>query len=162
MPPLWRTVGRHFVNEDRPVDQVLDLLVYAPIGFALEARELLPQLVDRGRGQVALMRLAGRMASQQTPDGDVTDTLRQGIGIVIDGLSTLLGTDESSSDAPAAPTTGSVLAGVPIPGYEEMTAREIVALLAGRPIDELLTIRTYEKANRGRSTIINRVEQLLS
>ena len=154
MPPLWRTVGRHFVNEDRPVDQVLDLLVYAPIGFALEARELLPQLVDRGRGQVALMRLAGRMASQQTPDRDVTDTLRQGIGIVIDGLSTLLG--------PAAPTTGSVLAGVPIPGYEEMTAREIVALLAGRPIDELLTIRTYEKANRGRSTIINRVEQLLS
>ena len=72
------------MNEDRPVDQVLDLLVYAPIGFALEARELLPQLVDRGRGQVALMRLAGRMASQQTPDGDVTDTLRQGIGIVID------------------------------------------------------------------------------
>lgn len=150
------------MNEDRSVDQVLDLLVYAPIGFALEARELLPQLADRGRGQVALMRLAGRMASQQTSDGDVTDTLRHGVGIVIGGLSTLLGTDEASSAATAAPTTGSAVAGAPIPGYDEMTAREIVALLVGRPIDELTTIYVYEKANRGRSTVINRVEQLLS
>ena len=41
------------------VDQALDLLVYAPLGMALEARDLLPKLADRGRGQVALARLEG-------------------------------------------------------------------------------------------------------
>jgi hypothetical protein len=143
------------VTEERPVDQVLDLLIYAPIGFALEAKELLPQLADRGRGQVALMRLAGRMAAQQAPDGDVADTVRQGVSAVLDGLSTLLGTDEASSSAAAA------TAGAPIDGYDDLTAREIVALLAGRSDGELTAIRAYELANRARSTVINRVEQLL-
>ena len=150
------------MNEDRPVDQVLDLLVYAPIGFALEAKELLPQLADRGRGQVALMRLAGRMASQRVPDGDATDTMRHGVSVVLDGLSTLLGTDESASATTAAQATSSTLTTTPIPGYDEMTAREIVAVLAGRPSDELTMVLAYEQSNRGRSTVINRVEQLLS
>ena len=150
------------MNEDRPVDQVLDLLVYAPIGFALDAKELLPRLADRGRGQVALMRLAGRMAAQRAPDGDVADTVRQGVSVVLDGLSALLGADESASATAAASAAGSTVMTAPIFGYDEMTAREIVVLLAGRPTDELTTVLAYEQANRGRSTVISRVEQLLS
>ena len=46
-------------------EQLLDLLVYAPIGLALEAKDLIPKLVDRGRGQVSLMRLAGKVASNR-------------------------------------------------------------------------------------------------
>lgn len=139
------------MTEDRPVDQVLDLLIYAPIGFALEAKELLPQLADRGRGQIALMRLAGRMAAQQTPDGDVADTVRQGVSVVLEGLSTLLGTEDGTA----------VTATMPIDGYDGMTAREIVALLAGRSVEDLTAVHAYEQANRARSTVINRVEQLL-
>ena len=144
------------MTEERPVDQVLDLLVYAPIGFALEARELLPQLADRGRGQVALMRLAGRMAAQQAPDGDVSETVRQGVTAVLDGLSMLLGTDEMEPGSAAAPT------GAPLAGYDAMTAREIVTSLGGCSRDELADVLAYEHANRGRSTVINRAEQLLA
>lgn len=45
-----------------PVDHMLDLFVYAPLGFALDARSLLPRLIDRGRGQVVLARTVGQFA----------------------------------------------------------------------------------------------------
>src|SRR3954465_9848335 len=45
-----------------PVDPALDPLVYAPIGLALDARTLLPQLIDRGRSQVTLARMMGEFA----------------------------------------------------------------------------------------------------
>lgn len=52
-----------------PVDRAIELFVYAPIGFALEARSLLPQLVERGRqqltGQVTMARVVGQFAVQQ-------------------------------------------------------------------------------------------------
>lgn len=52
-----------------PVDRAIELLVYAPIGFALEARSLLPKLVERGRqqltGQVTMARVVGQFAVQQ-------------------------------------------------------------------------------------------------
>lgn len=73
-------------QDRRLIEQALDLLVYAPVGLVLEARELMPRLVERGRGQVVLTRLAGRVAAKRgraeiervfdwlyppaTPDGD--------------------------------------------------------------------------------------------
>lgn len=49
-----------------PVGLALDFFVYAPLGFALDARELVPKLVDRGHdrlnNQVKLARLIGRHA----------------------------------------------------------------------------------------------------
>lgn len=64
-------VGQHgLVTEPKnPVDLALDLFVYAPLGFALDARTLLPKLIDRGRdqvnGQVTMARFMGRFAVQQ-------------------------------------------------------------------------------------------------
>ena len=45
-----------------PVDQWFELFVYAPLGFALDARQLLPRFIDRGRSQVVLARVIGRYA----------------------------------------------------------------------------------------------------
>ena len=45
-----------------PVDQWFELFVYAPLGFALDARQLLPRFIDRGRSQVKLARVVGRYA----------------------------------------------------------------------------------------------------
>jgi hypothetical protein len=53
-------------HDKHPLDVALDLLVYAPVGFALEARELVPRLAERGRGQVTLARLLGRFALQKS------------------------------------------------------------------------------------------------
>lgn len=49
-----------------PLDQALDLFVYAPLGLALSAREELPRLAERGRvqadAQVTIARMMGRFA----------------------------------------------------------------------------------------------------
>lgn len=48
-----------------PVEQAFDVFVYAPLGLALEARSLLPRLVERGRQQVMMARLVGKFAVGQ-------------------------------------------------------------------------------------------------
>lgn len=47
------------------VEAALDLLVYAPLGFALEARGLLPKFVERGKNQVTMAKMVGQFAVQQ-------------------------------------------------------------------------------------------------
>src|SRR6476661_305457 len=55
--------------QDDPAEQLLDLLVYAPLGLLLEARDLLPKLADKGRqrlgGQVTVARMVGELAVRQ-------------------------------------------------------------------------------------------------
>ncbi|MDQ4070722.1 MAG: hypothetical protein M3203_14815, partial [Actinomycetota bacterium] len=52
-----------------PTEQLLDLLVYAPLGLLLEARDLVPKLADKGRqrmgGQVTVARMIGELAVRQ-------------------------------------------------------------------------------------------------
>ncbi len=52
-----------------PLDQVVEMLVYAPVGLAVAARELVPTLVERGRQQidpqVGVARMVGQMAVSQ-------------------------------------------------------------------------------------------------
>ncbi len=52
-----------------PLDQAVDLLVYAPVGLAVAARDLVPTLVERGRQQidpqVGLARMVGQLAVSQ-------------------------------------------------------------------------------------------------
>ena len=43
-------------------EQVADVLFYAPVGLALEARRLLPEMAERGRRQVTFNWMVGRYA----------------------------------------------------------------------------------------------------
>src|SRR5262245_59417764 len=45
-----------------PLDQAADLFVFAPLGFALEVRRLVPELAARGRRQVVFTRTVGKYA----------------------------------------------------------------------------------------------------
>lgn len=134
------------MNDDRSVvEQALDYLVYAPLGLALEAKDLLPKLADRGRGQVALARLAGRFAAQR------------GQHEVRRVVADLTGDDDQQRLEPEDPTRS-----IPIPfdGYDELKAKQILPRLdsmAGQELDEVLA---YELHHRSRSTIINRLRQL--
>jgi hypothetical protein len=56
------TNGSSSDRQKSPVDQWFELFVYAPLGLALDARQLLPRCIDRGRSQVALARVVGRYA----------------------------------------------------------------------------------------------------
>jgi len=56
-------------DEKSPLDRLLDAFVYGPIGFALEAEQLVPRLVERGRttvgSQVGTARLLGQVVVRQ-------------------------------------------------------------------------------------------------
>jgi hypothetical protein len=47
-----------------------------------------------------------------------------------------------------------------IPGYDSLSASQVVERLAGLNAEELEAIGSYESAGRGRRTILNRVAQL--
>ena len=51
--------------EDNPLEQLIELLIYAPIGLLYEYPEVLPRLIKRGRSQVQLAKFAGQLALKQ-------------------------------------------------------------------------------------------------
>ena len=51
--------------DDNPLDQLLDLFVYAPVGMLYEYPEVLPKLIKRGKSQVQLAKFVGQMALKQ-------------------------------------------------------------------------------------------------
>jgi hypothetical protein len=51
-------------DEKSPIDQALDLFVYAPLGFALSFREFSKQAAEKGRQQVQVAKMMGQFAAQ--------------------------------------------------------------------------------------------------
>jgi hypothetical protein len=47
-----------------------------------------------------------------------------------------------------------------IPGYDSLSASQVVPRLEGLTTEELETVRTYEQATRGRKTILSKIAQL--
>lgn len=134
------------MTDDRSVvDQALDYLVYVPLGLALEAKDMLPKLAERGRGQVALARVAGKFAAQRGQD----EARR-----VVDGLL------KPSEPSDASEIVNATSVDRPFDGYDDLNAREVISRLADMSADELEAVLDYEQDQRGRSTIIGRVRQL--
>lgn len=145
------------MNDDEQLtEQLLDLFVYAPIGLALEARELIPKLADRGRGQVALARLAGTVAGRQRHQHGrtVLDQILHAVGAV-------LGESRNGPRSETAPEPGNAGSDpLPIPGYDSFTAAQLLPKLADLSDDDLGAVLAHEEAHRGRVTVINRIHQL--
>jgi hypothetical protein len=66
---------------------------------------------------------------------------------------------DTSASAPGAVPPGDAAA-LAIPGYDALSASQVVQRLAGLAADELEAVRTYEATTRGRRTILNRIAQL--
>jgi hypothetical protein len=49
---------------------------------------------------------------------------------------------------------------LPIPGYDSLSASQVVQRLPGLSPEELEAVRTYEEAGRARKTVLLRVAQL--
>jgi hypothetical protein len=170
---------------EQAVEQALDLLVYAPIGLLFEGASLLPELVAKGKNQVAVARMFGQMAVQQAGKeatkavGRLQDQAAGVIDFLGDSV-TPLGSDEPTATAPAARATVPKAATPPkkatgtkapaakavdvgtlaIPDYDGLSASHVVNRLAGLTAKELENVRLYELANRGRKTILSKISQL--
>jgi hypothetical protein len=164
------------VSDDRPpIEQVLDVVLYAPLGVALEVQRRIPEFVRDGRRQaeqrVVLARFIGKMAvhvGRQELDKRIAAMRRPtpGPSAVVD--TTASETSEPSvisSTTHTTPTATTTDAGVapgdlPIAGYDSLSASQVVGRLSSLTIDELDAVEAYETANRRRRTIVAKVAQL--
>jgi hypothetical protein len=68
-----------------PAEQLVDLCVYAPLGLVLDARSLLPGLVERGRQQVGVAKMVGEFAVKWGSlrlEAKVGDAQEQAMGLL--------------------------------------------------------------------------------
>jgi hypothetical protein len=171
-----------------PIDQWFEVFVYAPLGFALDARQLFPKLVDRGRSQVVLARVVGKYAVQhgQTRAERYLGDSQTQLAAVLQALGVLPEEQELDDDGDvAAFEAGTVTFAQPpaavaeapepvdevpppdpgelaIPDYDNLSASQVVPRLGGLTPDELEAVRRYELAARGRKTILGKITQLQS
>lgn len=203
-----------------PVERLLDLCVFAPLGFVTDARRVVPELAERGRQQAAVARMVGQFAvtwgntrlqvavaqaqenavdllqklgvaspePQPAPGVPVSEPESEATGDVqaddtdIDtgeadgtGSSDVDGQTEADTwsdwndevvDRGYGASLGSVgtdaedAADLAIPDYDNLSASQVVPRLDGLTPAELEAVGRYERAQRHRKTILNRIAQL--
>jgi hypothetical protein len=170
---------------DRLVDQAADLFVFAPIGLFFEGPSLFPKLAEQGRvharnarlfgqfafrhGEAALRRRVGDIEQQAEevlrtfgvlPEDEPASPSHGGpagaAGVSPEGSPVSGNGHAPASAEPAAPAVDELA----IPGYDSLSASQVVTRLEGLTPAELEAVRSYESANRGRKTILNKVAQL--
>jgi hypothetical protein len=164
-----------------PVEQALEVFVYAPVGLLLEAHRLWPEVVERGRREVGNSRDWFERRLRNVV-GEAEAALR-GLGLAPDRSAAPApraqrptSTERRGDGDPVKPTL--VVAPEPraeprddggpaldpetlaIPGYDSLSASQVVPRLAGLAPEELELVREYELAGRGRRTILSRIAQL--
>jgi hypothetical protein len=167
----------------KPVDIALDLLVYAPVGLAMTAAEELPKLAAKGRTrvntQLMMARVVGQFAVSRgrqelekrfsapappmrpeppEPAFPFDGMTGNGSGPAGNGKGVTVSTTGDLSRVPVAP--GPRPEQLAIPGYDSLSASQVVQRLAGLSQEELAAVGAYERVHRGRRTILNRIDQL--
>lgn len=168
-------------NRDR-IERAVELLVYAPIGAGLYLREVAPPIVETvvARGRAELDRRQSdvqRHVASARSLGQVA--LAFGLPKLRERVEGMLGRRPSAppparpaavvtprppvvshlSVAPDADAPGGSEE-LPIPGYDALSASQVVERLAGLGRDELDAVHAYEAAHRQRRTILGKIEQL--
>ena len=144
------------MTEQRPlIEKVLDIVVYAPVGLALQLHSDLDTVVTSGRSRVServqVARWIGEMAVIYG---------RRELEKRMTSVSVELVAVESVAIEPAIPVALPLVT-PPFEGYQSLAAAQVVQLLGRLPADELAQVREYESANRGRRTILAKLDQLL-
>jgi hypothetical protein len=168
------------VSDDKnPIEHAVELAVLAPIGFALEAKKLLPTFVERGRQQVNMAKVIGQFAvahGQTTATQKLTkvqaqaESLLAEFGLAGSGEATPATAPEAppaepeaepaEPAAPAAPRSSAAADALPIADYDSLAASQVIPRLAGLSTDELAAVEAYEVRHRGRKTILGKISQL--
>ena len=174
----------HPDGDKPPVERLLDIFVFGPAGLAITAVEEFPRLAAKGRhrveGQVHTARLVGQFAVQmgrrqigqvldrfgRPPERPATARVRV---TAAPGASSPASGDGSAQpvrtplDGGGAEGNGSgPVSALAIPGYDSLSASQVVQRLDGLSREELEDVRSHELAHRHRRTILHRIEQLLT
>jgi hypothetical protein len=171
-------------EQENRVQRAVELIVFAPIGVALYMRDLAPSVIKmfvaRGRAEVD--------RRQEQVQQHVTSARSFGEVTVAFGLPMLRNkitrqsapaaapepveepapapTPAPVAVAPTPPPTITPIADapprgdLPIPGYDALSASQVVERLNGLAPPELDAVHAYEAAHRQRRTILGKIEQL--
>ena len=162
-----------------PVEKAVDYFVFAPIGLASLARQMLPGLIEQGRqrvnNQLNTAKVVGQFAVQQgqAEVNRVANQVRSQKGPTAEAPSTQPAAPAStppSGPAPGEPGPGVAppeptgppppVGDLAIPGYDSLSASQVVPRLSGLEPGELDAVRIYEAGGRSRKTILNKIAQL--
>ncbi len=177
-------------DDNDTAEKAKELLVYGPLGLALFMRDSAPQFMRMfvARGRTELQQRGKSVSSQidqvrsvgetVTADGgpDVLKLLSTGIATLREKAEEALNAlgvaaNETPAappprvayapDSPSAPPPNASTSGdLAIPGYDDLSASQVVEHLDGLAPLELTAIREYEAAHRARNTILGKIEQL--
>ena len=150
----------HVSDEENLGEQLLDLLIYAPIGLLLEAKDLIPKLADRGRGQVALTQLAGKVAGNRGRDetAPLFRHLVEAAGAALGSMTT--DEQELSDELDDHGESSEDDLSLPIKNYNVFSAPQLLEKLEALDQQQLDEILDYELTHRDRQTVTNRIKQL--
>jgi hypothetical protein len=172
------------MSEDNRVNRAIELLVFAPIGVGLYMRDLAPSVIKMfvARGRAEVDRRQEQVKQHVTTArsfGEVTmafglPMLRNKINGQSASAPESAPAEEPKPEPPPiavvpTPTPAPPIAPVadapprsdlPIPGYDALSASQVVERLNGLAPTELDAVHAYEAAHRQRRTILGKIEQL--
>jgi hypothetical protein len=176
---------------DQPLaERFLDLFVFLPTGLAVTFVEELPRLAERGRERLGVQVNSARAVGKFTVKAGHRQLKRRSEGLKRTPTekaapnpsaaarpgpprlraiprppvrSAPTAPPDDVTTAPARPVNGHVpeVGSLAIPGFDTLSASQVVQRLDGLSRPELVAVRTYENSTRGRRTILSRVDQLL-
>ena len=171
-------------DEKTPIERLIETAVYAPLGIAALIREELPKLVSRGQQEANMAKMMGKFAvgmGRVEVEKRLNSFVERGKPAEKPAPAATPAPAPAAAPtppaAPVAPAAPAPVASAPpssngqevtvhdanslaIPGYDSLSASQVVQRLAGLNATELAAIGSYEAAGRGRRTILNRVAQL--
>ena len=168
--------------EGRPLNErIWDVLVFVPAGMFVSAVEELPRLAAKGREHLGV-RVGSARAVGRYAVGAGRKELRRRSGGLLGGTpgpspsprrSAAPGPSRVAGQAgtgrgprsEGGPSAGNghvpAVATLAIPGFDTLSASQVVQRLDGLNRAELVSVRAYEASTRGRRTVLSRVDQLL-
>jgi hypothetical protein len=152
-----------------PLERLLDLFVYAPIGLVAQGSESFPDLVEKGRSRAQVARVVGTFAlgAGNTRMRDAIGQAESHLGEFLRIVASAASKSSNSSSGPSTATTGESAVPGPsdgvddlVPGYDDLAAKAVIPMLAGLDQDALDRVEIHERSHRNRKTVLNRLQQL--
>lgn len=150
-----------------PVRRVVDAFVTLPVCTAVAIGRSVPLVMHAGaRGLAGIAARAVGEADELDRDSSSGDSSSGESGAgdpEAAGVATVPGAgEEVSAEADTPESVARSAADLPIEGYDQLAARQIVDRLSGLTADELDAVGAYERANRHRRTVLGKIDQLTS
>ena len=135
-----------------PIGRIVDLAIAVPTCTLVAAKRAIP-LVARV-GTLGTARLVGRVSEavhDLREDGTAPITVESS-----DSDAQVVDTDEADSAESVSSDE------LPIAGYDDLAARQVVARLSSLDRPDLARVEVYEREHRNRSTVLGKISMLTS